>query len=205
MAIVNGVRKKNSYQCQTMELIQRSRQIQLQADIVTMQSDKIVVELKKSLAEHAGALLEVGEAIATLDMLCCFVQLSTTQNYVRPVISSTLVLQQARHPIMDVRKANFVPNDAYSGNDGLRFQVITGSNMSGKSTFIKSVALIQILAQMGCFVPAQHASVSICDRLFTRLSTEDKPESSLGTFAVEMQEMNLILRQVSCSDVACTC
>jgi DNA mismatch repair protein MSH4 len=180
-----------------MELIQRSRQIQLQADIVTMQSDKIVAELKKSLAQHAGALLEVGEAIATLDMLCCFVQLSTTQNYVRPIISNTLVLQQARHPIMDVRKANFVPNDAYSGNDGHRFQVITGSNMSGKSTFIKSVALIQILAQMGCFVPAQYASVSICDRLLTRLSTEDKPESNLGTFAVEMREMNLILRYVS--------
>ncbi|KAK1829994.1 hypothetical protein QBC39DRAFT_310097 [Podospora conica] len=197
VAIVNGVRKKNTYQCQTMELIQRSRAIQLQADLVTMQSDKIVVELKKSLSQHAGALLEVGEAIATLDMLCSFVQLSTTQNYVRPIVSNTLVLQQARHPIMDVRKANFVPNDAYSGSDGHRFQVITGSNMSGKSTFIKSVALIQILAQMGCFVPAQYASISICDRLFTRLSTEDKPESNLGTFAVEMREMNLILRQAT--------
>ena len=194
MAIVNGVRKKNSYQCQTIELIQRSRGIQLQADIVTMQSDKVVIELKKSLSQYAGALLEVGESIATLDMLCSFVQLSTTQNYVRPIISDTLVLQQARHAIIDVRKANFIPNDSYSGNDLHRFQIVTGSNMSGKSTYIKSMALIQILAQMGCYVPAQHASVSICDRLFTRLSTEDKPESNLGTFAVEMREMNLILR-----------
>ncbi|KAK3362382.1 muts domain V-domain-containing protein [Lasiosphaeria hispida] len=197
IAVVNGVRKKKHYLCQTMELLQKSRGIQLQADIVTMQSDKVVVGLREQLIEQAGPLFEMSDAIAMMDMLCAFTQLSTTQDYVRPVISDTLVLKAARHPIMEIRKSNFVSNDVYSGNQGARFQIVTGGNMSGKSTFIKTVALIQILAQMGCFVPARYAAVPICDRLFTRLSTEDKPESNLGTFGVEMREMNLILRQAT--------
>lgn len=192
--IVNWIRRKKHYDCQTLELIQRSSQIQRHADIVTTQSDKLVVDLKKSLVEQAESLLAVNEAIAVLDMLCSFAYLATTQNYVRPMISDTLVFKGARHPMMEVRKPNFVPNDVYAGDHGARFQVVTGGNMSGKSTFIKTIALIQIMAQIGSFVPATYAAVPICDRLFTRLSTEDKPESNMGTFAVEMTEMNMILR-----------
>lgn len=174
-----------------------SSQIQLQADVVTAQSDKHVVELKNSLLDHAETLLDLNEATALLDMLCAFAHLATTQNYVRPIISGNLVLKAARHPVVEVRKNNFVPNDVYSGDEDARFQVITGGNMSGKSTFIRTIALIQVMAQIGSFVPAQYAAIPICDRLFTRLSTEDKPESNLGTFAVEMTEMNLIIRYCS--------
>ncbi|KAK4129092.1 hypothetical protein N657DRAFT_686488 [Parathielavia appendiculata] len=195
--IVNGIRRKHHYDCQTLELIQRSSQIQRHADIVTAQSDTFVADLKKSLLEHAEPLLAVNEAIAVLDMVCSFAHLATTQNYVRPIISDNLVFKGARHPIVEARKPNFVPNDVYSGDNGGRFQVVTGGNMSGKSTFIRTIALIQIMAQVGSFVPASYAAIPICDRLFTRLSTEDKPESNLGTFAVEMSEMNMILRQVT--------
>ncbi|KAK0731014.1 muts domain V-domain-containing protein [Lasiosphaeris hirsuta] len=195
IAVVNGARKKKYYHCRTLELLQKSRAIQLQADIVTMQSDKAVARLKQKLLKHAGLLLDLSDAIAMMDMLCAFTQLSTTQNYVRPDISDTLVLKGARHPTMEIRKSNFVSNNVCSGNPGARFHIVTGGNMSGKSTYIKMIALIQILAQMGCFVPAQYAAVPICDRLFTRLSTDDKPESDLGTFGVEMREMSHILRQ----------
>jgi DNA mismatch repair protein MSH4 len=191
---VNGIRRKQHYDCQTLELIQRSSQIQRHADIITGQSDRFVVDLKKSLMEHAESLLAVNEAIAVLDMLSSFAYLATTQNYARPIISDNLVLKGARHPVVEVRKPNFVPNDVYSGDDGARFQIVTGGNMSGKSTFIRTVALIQVMAQVGSFVPATYAGIPICDRLFTRLSTEDKPESNLGTFAVEMTEMNMVLR-----------
>jgi DNA mismatch repair protein MSH4 len=194
VGIVNGIRRKQHYDCQTLELIQRSSQIQRHADIITGQSDRFVVDLKKSLMEHAESLLSVNEAIAVLDMLSSFAYLATTQNYVRPIISDNLVLKGARHPVIEVRKQNFVPNDVYSGDDGARFQIVTGGNMSGKSTFIRSIALAQIMTQVGSFVPATYAAIPICDRLFTRLSTEDKPESNLGTFAVEMTEMNMILR-----------
>jgi len=199
--IINGTRNKQYYHCQTVELIQRSAEIQLQADIVTIQSDKVVVELKTALAEHAEQLFCVSEAISVLDMICAFVQASTIQNYVRPTMGTkTLVLRDARHPVMEIRKTNFVPNNVYSGIKGSRFQVVTGGNMSGKSTFIRSIAMIQILAQMGCFVPASYASMPICDRLFTRLSTDDKPERNLGTWGVELTEMNMILRYHPISD-----
>ncbi|AEO53737.1 hypothetical protein MYCTH_2114650 [Thermothelomyces thermophilus ATCC 42464] len=195
--IVNGVRRKRHYDCQTLELIQRSSQIQRQADIVISHSDKFIVELGTSLLEHVESLLAVNEAVAVLDMLWSFAHLATTQNYVRPIISDNLVLKDARHPVVEVRKKTYVPNDVYLGNQGARFQVVTGENMSGKSTFIRTVALIQIMVQIGSFVPATYAALPICDRLFTRLSTEDKPQSNLGTFAVEMTEMNMILRQAT--------
>ncbi|KAK3309797.1 muts domain V-domain-containing protein [Chaetomium strumarium] len=194
---INGIRRKQYYDCQTIHLIQKSSRIQRQADIVTAQNDRFVLDLKNSLLEHAETLLSVNEATAVLDMLCSFAHLATTRNYVRPIISDNLVLKDARHPVLEVRKQNIVPNDVYSGDQAARFQVVTGGNMSGKSTFIRTIALIQILAQIGSFVPARYAAVPICDRLFTRLSTEDKPESNLGTFAVEMTEMNVILRQAT--------
>ncbi|KAH6650440.1 muts domain V-domain-containing protein [Chaetomium tenue] len=197
VAIANGIRRKHHYDCQTLELIQRSSQIQRHADIVTTQCDTFIIGLKKSLLGHAEALLAVNEAIAVLDMLCSFAHLATTQNYVRPIISDNLVLKGARHPVVEARKENFVPNDVYLGDQGARFQVVTGGNMSGKSTFIRTVALIQIMAQVGSFVPATYAAIPLCDRLFTRLSTEDKPENNLGTFGVEMTEMNMILRRVT--------
>jgi DNA mismatch repair protein MSH4 len=195
--IVNGVRRKQHYDCQTLELIQRSSQIQRHADIVTTQSDAFVADVKKALLGHAEPLLAVNEAVAVLDMVCSFAHLATTQNYVRPIISDNLVLKGARHPVVEARRENFVANDVYSGDNGARFQVVTGGNMSGKSTFIRTIALIQVMAQVGSFVPATYAAVPICDRLFTRLSTEDKPESNLGTFSVEMSEMNMILRYLT--------
>jgi DNA mismatch repair protein MSH4 len=144
-----------------LELIQRSSQIQRHADIVTTQSDTYVVDLKKTLLEHAGSFLAVNEAVAVLDMLCSLAHLATSQNYVRPIIADHLVLKGARHPVMEVRRENFVPNDVYSGDHGARFQVVTGGNMSGKSTFIRTIALVQIMAQVGSFVPATYAAIPI--------------------------------------------
>ncbi|KAK3694427.1 muts domain V-domain-containing protein [Podospora appendiculata] len=197
VTMINGVRSQNHYWFQTRRLIRKSRGTQLQADIALMQSDKMVLELKAQLRRHAGLIFEASEAIAMLDMICSFTQLSTTQNCIRPVIGDSLVLRAARNPILEIRKMNFTPNQIYSGSTTGRFQIITGGNMSGKSTYIKTVALIQILAQMGCFVPAEYASIPICDQLFSRMSTDDRPESNLGTFGVEMREMDLILRQAT--------
>ncbi len=194
ICITNGGRKTNYYQFQTTYIIVKSREIQERADIVTMQSDALIVEMKERLVEHTGLLFEASEATALLDMLTSFAQLSSTQNYVRPGLTDNLAYQGLRHPVLELRKPNFVPNDVYSGATGMKFMVITGSNMSGKSTVIRSIALAQIMAQMGCFVPARFASISICDRIFTRLSTEDKPELNLGTFAVEMREMSVCLQ-----------
>ncbi|KAJ4418892.1 MutS protein msh4 [Neurospora sp. IMI 360204] len=192
--IINGTRDKKHFKCQTTELLQRSRAIQLQADIATMQSDNMIIELKERLQQHSSLMFDISDAVALLDMLCSFTQAATTQDYVRPTISDTMVIKQARNPIVEVHKGDYVANDVFSGDQSARFQVITGGNMSGKSTFIRSVALIQIMAQMGSFVPALCAYISICDRVFSRVSTDDAPENNLGTFGVEMRETNVILR-----------
>ncbi|KAK3393341.1 muts domain V-domain-containing protein, partial [Podospora didyma] len=183
--------------CQTERLLQKSRQIQELADIVAVESDPCTAELKKHLLGHAGALVRIGEAIAMLDMLCSFASLAVAENFTRPQISNSLVLKDARHTMVELWREKFAPNDVYSSDLGGRFQVITGGNMSGKTTFIKSVAIIQIMAQMGCFVPVTYAAVPICDRVLARLSTDDKPEKNQGTFAVEMSEMNVILGQAT--------
>jgi len=193
--VISGVVKGKHYTCTTRELLVESTRIQQQVDLATMQSDAVIAELRENLRPHARSLYIISDAVARLDMICGFTKLSTTMNYVRPRISDSLVLRGARNPIVEIGKMDsYVPNKVYSGSDGLRFVIVTGGNMSGKSTYLKEIALIQILAQMGCFVPASDASISICDQIFTRLRTEDRPERNLGTHAVEMLEMNSILR-----------
>ncbi|KAK4167146.1 hypothetical protein QBC43DRAFT_256213 [Cladorrhinum sp. PSN259] len=194
-------RKNKQFFCTTKELIILSGRIQAQADVVTQQSDRVVMELKRALLDQFSRLHMTAEAVATLDMLCSFAQVTTSQNYIRPKIAKSLVLMGARHPVVEIRKKDYVANDIFSGDEELRCTIVTGSNMSGKSTYVRSVALIQILAQIGCFVPATQADMSICDRIFTRLSTEDKPQHNLGTFAVEMTEMSAIMYQATKSSM----
>lgn len=175
-----------------------SRETQHYADLVTEGSDKEVIFAKQSLRRlDLTPLYEMADAVAILDILCSFALLAVSRNYTRPNLGGELVLQAAKNPIVEMRRPGFTPNDVYLGADSHRCLVITGANMSGKSTFVKMVALIQIMAQMGCFVPARYADIPICDQIFTRLSTEDNPENNLGTFAVEMSDMNLILRYAS--------
>ncbi|KAK3989919.1 muts domain V-domain-containing protein [Cladorrhinum sp. PSN332] len=197
VAILNAERKNKQFFCQTRDLVRRSTDLQYFADAVAQHSDRIIMDLKLALFDEFSFVHATAGAVSYLDMLCSFAHLATSQNYVRPIFSKTLFLKNARHPVLEIRKKNIVANDVLSGDQELRFMVVTGSNMSGKSTYIKSVALVQILAQIGCFVPASEASISICDQIFTRLSTEDKPELNLGTWAVECAEIGAILDQAS--------
>lgn len=90
----------------------------------------------------------------------------------------------------------FTPNDVFA-NEQHRFQIITGCNMSGKSTYIRMVALLQVMAQIGCFVPAEYASFPIIQQLFVRMSTDDSIEANMSTFSIEMREMAFILRNIN--------
>lgn len=131
-----------------------------------------------------------------LDMLASFAQLVTTQDYVRPELTDTLAIKGGRHPVREKIHSNkFVPNDAYASRQS-RFQIVTGCNMSGKSTYIRSLALMTVMAQIGCFVPAQYASVPIVHQLFARVSTDDNVEANVSTFASEMREISFILRNI---------
>lgn len=195
-AFINVYRKKNYVECQTLELVKLNQKItDAHNEVITM-SDRTVQELIENACTALSGLFAASEAIAMLDMLAAFTQVASCQDYVRPELTGVLAIKAGRHPIREKIHANtFVPNDAYATQQE-RFQIITGCNMSGKSTYIRSLALMTVMAQIGCFVPAVYASFPIVHHLFARVSIADDLEANVSTFAVEMREMASILRNI---------
>lgn len=193
---INVFRKKNMIEFQTLDLVKLNQKIMDSHNEVVNMSDRSIQELIEDIRSEISALFKVSEAIAILDMLAAFAQLVTTQDYVRPELTDVLAIKGGRHPIKEkIHPTRFVPNDAYAAQQS-RFQIITGCNMSGKSTYIRSLALMTVMAQIGCFVPAQYASFPIVHQLFARVSTTDEIEANVSTFAAEMREMSFILRNI---------
>lgn len=159
-------------------------------------SDRTVNELIQNVCSEISGLFRVSEAIAMLDMLAAFAQVATCQDYIRPDLTDALAIKSGRHPIREkIHNNKFIPNDAYATQQ-TRFQIITGCNMSGKSTYIRSLALMTVMAQIGCFIPAEYASFPIVRQIFARVSTADDLEANVSTFAAEMREMAFILRNI---------
>ena len=193
---INCYRKKDRIECQTLDLVKLNQKINNAHDEVINMSDRSVQELINDVCTEISGLFKISEAIATLDMLAAFSQLVTTQDYVRPELTDVLAIKAGRHPIREkIHATKFVPNDTYATRQS-RFQIITGCNMSGKSTYIRSIALMTIMAQIGCFVPAQYASFPIVHQLFARAAAADEIESNVSTFAAEMREMSFILQNI---------
>ncbi|KAL0938419.1 DNA mismatch repair protein [Colletotrichum truncatum] len=195
--LVNRTTRKGTIECTTIRLKQLNQRITDSTSEVIMQSDQIIQDLTDSIRTQIAPLYRMCESIALLDMLASFAQASSIYDWVRPCISDTLALEAARHPILDkMLKEECVPNDYYASDD-YRFQVITGCNMSGKTIYIKSIAMLQIMAQIGCFVPAKSANFPIIHSIFARVSIDDRMESNLSSFSLEMREMAFILRNVN--------
>lgn len=193
---INVYGKKNRIECQTLDLVKLNQKITDSHNEVINMSDRSIQELIQDVCSEMSALFRVSEAVATLDMLASFAQLVTTRDYVRPELTDVLAIKAGRHPIREkIHSSKFVPNDAYAAQQS-RFQIITGCNMSGKSTYIRSLALMTVMAQIGCFVPAQYASFPVVHQLFARVSTADDIEANVSTFAAEMREMSFILRNI---------
>ncbi|RSL42649.1 hypothetical protein CEP53_012072 [Fusarium sp. AF-6] len=199
---INVMRKKDKIECQTLALIKLNVRIADAANEVVVRSDKVVQDLISDLHQEVPHLFKLCESIALVDMVSSFGQLATTRDYVRPEIGAAMALHGARHPVLDkTMDDGFVPND-YFASESYAFHVVTGCNMSGKSTYIRAVALLQIMAQIGSFVPAKFASFSIVHNIFARVSLDDNIESNLSTFSVEMREMAFILRNIDDKSIA---
>jgi DNA mismatch repair protein MSH4 len=199
---INVFRKKDNIECQTLDLLKRNQKISDAHTEVILMSDKAVQTLIAGVRQHMGSLFRICEGIAMLDMLASFAHLVTTQDYVRPQLSDTLAIKAGRHPIREkIQEAKYIPNDVYATQQK-RFQIVTGCNMSGKSTYIRSVALMQVMAQVGSFVPAQYASFPIIRQLFARISLDDNIEANVSTFAAEMREAAFILRNIDGQSMA---
>ncbi|KAL8685427.1 MAG: hypothetical protein Q9224_005821 [Gallowayella concinna] len=193
---INSFRKKNFVECQTLDLLKLNQKIIDSHHEVLQMSDRSVQELIDNVREGVAPLFKTCEAIALLDMIASFAQLVTLQDYCRPELTDTLAIKSGRHPIREkIHTEKFVPNDAYATQQS-RFQIITGCNMSGKSTYIRSLALMTVMAQIGCFVPATYASFPIRHQMFARISTDDSIEANVSTFASEMRETAFILRNI---------
>ncbi|EMT60828.1 MutS protein like protein 4 [Fusarium odoratissimum] len=196
--LINVVRKKDKIECQTLDLVKLNLRLSDTSNEVVIRSDKVVQDLLKELRSDVPHLFRVCESVALVDMISSFAQLATTRDYVKPDLSTT----PARHPVLDkTMNGSFVPNDYYS-TEQYCFHIVTGCNMSGKSTYIRAVALLQIMAQIGSFVPAEYAAFSIIHSIFARVSLDDNIESNLSTFSVEMREMSFILRNIDDKSLA---
>ncbi|KAJ5239371.1 hypothetical protein N7468_003990 [Penicillium chermesinum] len=193
---INVYRKRNRIECSTLDLVKLNQKISDAHNEVISLSDQTIQDVLHDVCQEASVLFRISEAIAMLDMLAAFAQLATSNDYLRPELTSALAIKAGRHPIRErIHSSKFIPNDAYATSQS-RFQIITGCNMSGKSTYIRSVALMTVMAQIGCFVPAQYASFPITHQLFARVATTDDLDSTVSTFAAEMREMAFILRHI---------
>ncbi len=152
------------------------------------------------VATHARALADAAAAAATLDAAQSLATVAEEQHWVRPAMdaSSTLRIIGGRHPLVErtLGPGRFVPNDVHL-DDEARIVVLTGPNMAGKSTYLRQTASIVLLAQIGSYVPADEATIGVCDRIFTRIGAHDDLSGGLSTFMVEMAETAAILRQAT--------
>ncbi|MGN0584441.1 MAG: DNA mismatch repair protein MutS [Ruminococcus sp.] len=195
------VRKQTLANCErfiTDELKKAENDILGAKDKALRLEEAIYSEVRETLAAELKSVQETAGAVAQLDVLCSFASVSIENQYVRPEIALDGVIQirNGRHPVVEkmLNDEMFVPNDTYLDLKDNRMMLITGPNMSGKSTYMRQVALITLMAQIGCFVPAEYAKISVVDKIFTRVGASDDLTSGQSTFMVEMSEVSDILK-----------
>ncbi len=158
---------------------------------------EIFNEIRGKVEKETENILETARNIAVIDVLACFAEIAEKYDYCRPIVNndSKIIIKEGRHPVVEQLNITekFIPNDCLLDNETNQLLIITGPNMAGKSTYLRQVALICIIAQMGCFVPAKSATIGIIDQIFTRIGASDDLARKLSTFMIEMTETAKIL------------
>lgn len=196
----NYIRKQTLSNCErfiTPELKETERLVlNAEAKINKLEYD-IFSELRQNLQQYIVQIQKTSRAIACLDVLASFAEVSEKYGYVKPIVDDGDVIQieKGRHPVIEqtIRDGIFVSNDTYLDKKDQSLLLITGPNMSGKSTYMRQTALIVLMAQAGCFVPCERARIGVCDRIFTRIGASDNLAQGQSTFFVEMSELSYIL------------
>ena len=157
----------------------------------------ILEDVRAKIAEALDRISRTASAVALLDVIACLAQVAFDKNYICPTITDTGVIKltDSRHPVVEsmLDYQSFVPNDVMLDNGDDRVAIITGPNMAGKSTYMRQVALIELMAQIGSYVPAKQATISVVDSIFTRIGASDDLSTGQSTFMVEMNEVAYIL------------
>lgn len=167
---------------------------------ITLESE-IFAEVREYIANNLDTIQKTATALAYIDMLASFAYVALANSYVKPdiAIDGIINIKNGRHPVVELMLKDevFVPNDTYLDLTDNRMSIITGPNMSGKSTYMRQVALITLMAQIGSFVPADYAKISIVDQIFTRVGASDDLTAGQSTFMVEMSEVAEILKSAT--------
>ena len=157
--------------------------------------------VRTTVADNLERIQRSAKAIATLDVITSLANVASDNRYIRPEVnqSTAIVIKDSRHPVVELllKNSSFVPNDVDLDSNGERVAIITGPNMAGKSTYMRQIALIVLLAQMGSFVPASFAKIGIVDSIFTRVGASDDLASGQSTFMVEMNEVANIVKNAT--------
>ena len=195
------VRKQTLANCEryiTQELKELENQVLTAKERLTALEYQIFQNLREYLAEQAARVQQTAAAVAAADALCSLATVAVQRGYCRPEITlgNEISIESGRHPVVEVmlKDSLFVPNDTKLGAADNTVAIITGPNMAGKSTYMRQVALIVLMAQMGSFVPARSAKIGLVDRVFTRIGASDDLASGQSTFMVEMAEVATILK-----------
>jgi DNA mismatch repair protein MutS len=192
---------KNAERYITPELKSYEEKVLSAEEKIQQREYELFLALRDQVGAQTHRLLQTAEVLATLDVLASLAELASSRQYCRPELSDDPVLEVAdgRHPVLDqtLPPGTFVPNDTHMGGDHGVMLLITGPNMAGKSCFIRQVAHLTLLAQMGSFVPARQAKIGLADRIFTRVGASDELSRAQSTFMVEMTEAANILNNAS--------
>ena len=163
------------------------------------------VEIREDIESKIKRVQKSAEVISTLDVLCSLAQVAEDMNYVEPIVdnSGIIDIKDGRHPVIEkiLPAGEFVQNDTYLDKGESRLAIITGPNMAGKSTYMRQVALISLMAQVGSFVPASYARIGVVDKIFTRVGASDDLSMGQSTFMVEMMEVAAILKNATANSL----
>ena len=197
------IRKQTLANCEryiTEELKEMEGRVLGARDRIVKLEYELFEEIRKKVAACQSRVQQTADAIARLDVWCSFAEVAVRNQYTRPLVNTSgkIILKDSRHPVVEaVSEEQFVPNDVYLDNNDNRVAIITGPNMAGKSTYMRQVAIITLMAQCGSFVPASSAEIGVVDSIFTRVGASDDLASGQSTFMVEMNEVAYILENAT--------
>ena len=198
------IRKQTLVNCErfiTQELKDLEHEILTSQDRLTALEFQLFCDLREQAAAQVGRIQRSAAAVAQVDVLCSFAAVAAERRYCRPEVdlSDRIDITEGWHPVVEkmLTGAPFVPNDAHMDLEDDTVAIITGPNMAGKSTYMRQVALIVLMAQMGSFVPAKAARIGVVDRVFTRIGASDDLSAGQSTFMVEMTEVAELLKNAT--------
>lgn len=202
------IRKQTLANCEryiTEELKEVENEILGAEEKVIILEYDLFVEIREKISKQIDRIQKSAYVISTLDVLCSLATVAEDLNYTMPIVdnSGEIDIKEGRHPVIEkmLPSGSFVQNDTYMGKESDRLSVITGPNMAGKSTYMRQVALITLMAQVGSFVPASYAKIGVVDKIFTRVGASDDLSMGQSTFMVEMMEVSTILKEATANSL----